>query len=87
MPVYADEPRMYFFWTEYEAFPFIAICIAGIVSRNLTLAIIAGFIYIKLVRKYSEGKPRNFVKHWLYWRGLFPLTSFTLRNPFIRRYF
>lgn len=87
LPVYLDEPNMIFLWKDSEVFPFVMICIVGLIANYLTTAIVCAFIYVKLVRKLTENKPRNFFKHWLWYRGLLPLTTPTLPNPFVRRYY
>lgn len=86
MPVAIDDPNMIFLWKDSEVFPFILICLTGLVFDHLFLSIVIAFGYTHLVRKLTTNKPRNFFKHWLWFHGLLPLSSPTLPNPFIRRY-
>lgn len=85
LPVAIDDPNMIFLWKESEVFPFVLICMIGLIADHLALSILIALGYTSLVRKLTTNKPRNFFKHWLWFRGLLPLTSATLPNPFIRR--
>jgi conjugal transfer pilus assembly protein TraL len=87
IPTRIDDPMQALFWTVDEFIPFSIIAGIGFATGNLTICILLAMIAVKLYRKYREGRPQNFILHWLYWYGIIPFKSQTFRNPFIRKYF
>lgn len=87
MPKSIDEPDQILLWS-FEEFMVVAVLFGlGIVFAQLMVAMGSSYFFLKIFRRYREGRPTGFMQHIMYWSGLRGLETTTVRNPFIRRFF
>ncbi len=85
-PATVDEPPMMLLWRGDELVPFFILFIIGFMMKQVLISIIAGWLLVKVVRKYRDIKPDGYLTHLLWWRGILPLFTRTTSNPFTRQY-
>lgn len=86
LPRTVDEPPMMLFWRGDELVPFFILFIIGFMMKQLFIAIVIGVLSIKVIRKYRDLHPNGYLVHYLWWKGIYPLSSRTTGNPFLRKY-
>lgn len=87
MPKTLDDPDQILLWSMDE---FIVVAILfglGITFHQLSISMISAFIFLKVYRRYRDGRPRGFMQHVMYWHGFAGRETVTIRNPFIRKFF
>lgn len=87
MPKTIDDPDQILLWSMDEFIVVAGLVGVGIVFAQLFIAIVSSFFFLKLYRRFREGRPAGFIQHMLYRSGLTGLETTTIRNPFIRRFF
>lgn len=86
MPKSLDGPQQILLWPMDE-FAIVAVIFGvGIFVKQLTIAIVVIFAFLKLYRKFRDGRQAGYLLHFLYWLGFSGHETFAVRNPFVRRY-
>ena len=86
MPKSLNDPTQVLLWSLDE---FIVVAIlfgVGLIFRQLLLAIACIFIFLKVYRRFRDGRPNGFFQHLMYWYGFSGSETSSVRNPFIRRF-
>lgn len=86
MPRSIDEPDQILLWSIDELLPVGILFGLGIVMHQLIGAIVMIVIFLKVYRRFRDGRPNGYLTHLAYWYGLAGPQTATVRNPFIRRF-
>ena len=87
MPKTIDDPDQILLWSMDEFIVVAGLIGVGITFAQLFLSMVGAFFFLKVYRRFREGRPRGFIQHGLYRSSLTGLETVTIRNPFIRRFF
>ena len=86
MPKSIDDPAQVLLWSMDE-FVMVAVLFGvGLTFRQLTASVIFIFIFLKVYRRFRDGRPNGFLQHIMYWYGFAGSETTSIRNPFIRRF-
>lgn len=85
-PRYIDDPPSFLIVRMDDVMPAVVALIAGILTDQLFLFLLIGFGVSYGYSKFRDRQPDGYALHWLYWVGLLPWATRTIRNPFERRY-
>ena len=85
-PKSIDEADQVLLWSMDEFIIVAGMFGLGVVFRQLTFAVIAIIVFVKVYRRFREGNQPGFGLHFAYWYGFAGHETVTIRNPFTRRY-
>jgi conjugal transfer pilus assembly protein TraL len=86
MPRSLDDPDQMLLWSVDELVP-VAVCFGlGITMHQMTAAVVGIFVFLKVYRRFRNGRPNGYMQHIMYWYGFAGNETVTIRNPFIRRF-
>lgn len=86
MPRSLDDPQQILLWSVDELIPVATLFGLGIVMHQLTACVVGIYLFLKVYRRFREGRSKGFAVHWMYWYGFAGNETSTVRNPFIRRW-
>ncbi len=86
LPRTIDEPPYLLFWRGDEMGPFAVLFFIGFVTREIILSLVIAYFFVKVLRKYRDITADGFVLHFLWWKGIFPISTRTCGNPFYHHY-
>lgn len=81
-----DEPDQVLLWSVDELIPVAVLFGIGITMHQLLASIALIFAFLRVYRRFRDGRPNGYLGHQLYWYGFAGSETITVRNPFIRRY-
>ena len=87
IPTRHDDPPWLLFFRLDEIAPFFCLLCVGILTRQLGICLLIGWVFSYTYKKLNAKYPKGFVLHWCYGKGLwlFSVTR-TLKDPFNRRF-
>lgn len=85
IPQRVDEPPHLLMWSADELAPILVGLVLGVILNKVMICVAAGFLLMKLYRKFRDNYPDGFMLHILYWIGLPISKARVFINPYIRR--
>ena len=86
LPTHADEPPVVLLWSATEFVPGMALFGVGFLFNHPIIGLVAGYLLIRLMRRYTYRYPDGYLIHMAYWAGFLPMKGRTMPNPFQRSY-
>jgi len=86
IPRYIDTQPQFLWWELDEVIVLIMCMMVGIITRQLTYFLIAGFAVTYFLTKLKSGKSDGYIFHWFYWLSI-PSFQFRRVPPGERREF
>ncbi|MBW8191376.1 type IV conjugative transfer system protein TraL [Neiella marina] len=75
IPHRVNAPISVIFWNASQIVPVIAAIGIGAVFKMMSFAIVFAVVYFLVVGHFEERYARGFVKHKLWWMGMFPIEN------------
>jgi len=86
MPKSLDDPDQVLLWSIDELLPVAVLFGLGITMHQLTAAVVGIVVFLKVYRRFRDGRPAGYLQHLAYWYGFTGAETTTVKNPFIRRF-
>lgn len=86
LPRHCDEPMYFLVWKIDEFVPFFIAFAVGIMINQKFLAMLGGYVLVKVYRRIKEGSSDGYLLHLGYWYGLIGGKGYTMPNPFEKNY-
>ncbi|MFX4226367.1 MAG: type IV conjugative transfer system protein TraL [Porticoccaceae bacterium] len=70
IPQSSDDPQYFLIYQWPDLLPLVAAAVVGIAIEQPTICLLATFLVLGRYQRFRDGKPKMFVAHWLYGRGI-----------------
>lgn len=75
MPRDVDEPLPFLMFEIDEVIVMVVCLMVGIVTRELTYAIVLSFVVVKMFSRWKAGKLPGVLAHMMFWFGILSLNN------------
>ena len=70
IPNYVDDQMQVFSWEVDEFFPALTIFIVMFIWAQLTLGLVAAYLFVKLFSRFKDSRMAGVLFHFCWWVGL-----------------
>ncbi|WP_336107819.1 type IV conjugative transfer system protein TraL [Thalassospira sp. CH_XMU1420-2] len=81
IPQSSDDPQYILIYPWPDLVPMVAAAVIGIAIEQVTLCLLATIVLLGRYQRFRDGKPKMFVPHWLYGKGIGMPRGHTIPEP------